>query len=426
MSASSFQADAPSFAPPPAELVEALRAFPLREMRDRRQWCGFRIIPQAGGKLRKTPVMVEMVDRCAKSTDPATWTTFDAALQGLADGAYSAAGYALAGDIVGIDLVGQRWVGGDGRLTAEASAIVARCGSYAEWSISGKGIHILLHGALPGLGRRNDVGGVEMYTTARFFIVTGRQLDDTPKTIADNQGALDWLLAAYLGSESASDAGLPTERPETPEHMASVVSGFSVGSVVSVDSAVSAVSVDDVIAQTLPAKQGQRNGCILRLARGLKFDAKMADRPLADLKPIVRRWHAEALPIIGTKDFDETWADFTHAWPKVRIPLSFKAESWAMGKAKAEPLPAVAGHYDNPTVRLLVGVCWHLASLHQERRFFLSSHGAGALLGVSHDRVLRWLNMLCADRVLKLLERGNQRRANRYRYCHGDAPTEGT
>jgi len=421
MSADLFVPQTPSFLLPAADLVEALSAFPLDEMRQRRQWCGFRIIPQPTGKPRKVPVMVEMVDRCAKSTEPATWATFDAAVRGLADGAYSAAGYALAGDVVGIDLDGQRWVDADGRLSAEANAIVARCGSYAEWSISGNGIHILLHGALPGLGRRNDVGGVEIYTTARFFIVTGRQLDDTPKTIADNQGALDWLLAAYVGSESAAGADLPTETPVTPEHMASGVSGFSVGSVVSVGSAVSAVSVDDVIAQTLPAKQGQRNACILRLARGLKFDAKMADRPFADLKAVVRRWQAQALPVIGTKDFDETWADFTHAWPKARIPLRFKAEVWAMGRAKAEPLPAVAGNYDNPTVRLLFGICWHLASLHLERRFFLSSHSAGALLGLSHDRVLRWLNMLCADGVLKLLERGNQLRANRYRYCHDDA-----
>lgn len=412
MTVSLLQGDAPSFTPPSAELVEVLRAFPLREMRDRRQWCGFRIIPQAGGKPRKTPVMVGMTGRCAKSTDPTTWTTFDAALQGLADGAYSAAGYALAGDIVGIDLDGQRWVDADGRLTAEAVDVVGRCGSYAEWSISGKGIHILLHGTLPRSGRRAGAAGVEIYNVARFFIVTGRQLDGTPGAITENQEAVDWLLAAYLGGEPSPNATRSTETPETPENMASVVSGFSVGSV---------VSVEEVIAQALPTKQGQRNACILRLARGLKFDAKMADRPFADLKPIVRRWHVQALPMIGTKEFDETWADFTHAWPRARVALHFRAAVWAMQQANTEAMPIAAGNYDNPAVRLLVGMCWHLASLHPERRFFLSSHGAGAMLGVSHDRVLRWLNMPCVDGVLTLLERGNRRRANRYRYCADDA-----
>jgi len=130
----------------------------------------------------------------------------------------------------------------------------------------------------------------------------------------------------------------------------------------------------------------------------------------------VRKWHSRALHVIGTKNFDETWADFVRAFQSARHPLRWKAEVWASEQAKAAPPPPRASDCDSEPVKLLVGICWHLASLHRERRFFLSSHSAGTLLGMSHDKALRLLLMLCADGVLQKVEQGNEHRANRYRY----------
>ncbi|HEX2973108.1 MAG TPA: hypothetical protein VHP11_12295 [Tepidisphaeraceae bacterium] len=402
---------------PAPDAMDLLKRFPVEAMRQRSQWCGFQIVPQPGGKKpRKVPVVVPDACRKASNTDSSTWRGFDDAVRGLADGNYTAVGYALAGDVVGIDLDGERWVADDGKLSEEAQAIVKRCGSYAEWSISGRGIHVLMRGRLPAQGRRNDRAGVEIYDTKRFFIVTGRRLDGSPATITENQQAIDWLLSTYSDSQEPTEMTEKAEKAEIPEPTEKAETAEKAEQMASAISAVSAVSVDQIISQTLPVKQGQRNGCILRLARGLRFDAGLAIATYPQLKPVVRRWHAQAFAAIGTKNFDETWADFIRAWSVARVPLNFDAEGWALGKAKAEPPPPQADDYDTEAVRLLVGMCFHLASLHYARRFFLSSHRAGAALGVSHDKALRWLGMLCADSVLERVESGNERRATRYRW----------
>jgi hypothetical protein len=251
-----------------------------------------------------------------------------------------------------------------------------------------------------------------MYSDGRFLIFTGRRLSHSPVAINENRAAVDWLLARFFPDDT------PTEKRETTEKMTSV---FSVTSVFSEHSA---LSVDDVIKRTLPQKRGQRNDCVLKLARGLKFDAGLADRSPASLKPFVREWHRQALPFISTQPFDDSWADFVRALDAAKYPLQWKADEWALAKARSEPPPSIAAEYDTESVRLLVGICWHLASLAKDRHFFLSCHQVGALFGVSHEKAMRWLKMLIADGALALLEPGHQRRANRYRWIAPQLPRE--
>ena len=132
------------------------------ELKERRQWVGCRLVPQRKTKPKKIPVVATDPGKNASSTNPATWSTFAEARAGLAQGHYQAVGYVLAGDVVGIHLDGERWVVGDGELSEEAQTLVDLCSSYAEWSISNKGVHILLHGTLPWSGRRGDKVGVNL------------------------------------------------------------------------------------------------------------------------------------------------------------------------------------------------------------------------------------------------------------------------
>ena len=80
-------------------------------------------------------------------------------------------------------------------------------------------------------------------------------------------------------------------------------------------------------------------------------------------------------------------------------------------------LPAVSTRYDSDAVRLLVGVCAVLGGLRSSHVFFLSSHKAAEYVAdKTPTQILRYLEMLCADEILTLVEKGNQKKANRYKW----------
>jgi len=368
------------------------------ELKSRAQWVGFVI----EGK-KKIPCIADAPERKASSTDRRTWGPFSAAAEGVRGGSFDAVAYVLNADCIGVDL--DRCFRASA-LTEHAAEIVRRCASYAETSISGTGVHVLLKGALPeGRGRR--LRGLEIYDRKRFFITTGNRLPNSPAEIRPNPDAIAWMLSNGVTEKA--------ETTETTEAISLPISAVSAISAVSVTS-----SADDIILKTLPKQAGERNNRLLDLARGLRFNAGMADRSFPELKLIVRRWHDLALPVIGTKEFAETWADFVHAWPKARLPLGdILGSAWR--EALTAPPPPIAADYDLEPVCRLVCLCAALARLSPDKRFFLSSHAAGKLLRVSPPLVHRWLQMLDADGVVKILERGNEHRAARYRWT---APTE--
>ncbi len=79
-------------------------------------------------------------------------------------------GYVFNGNgIVGIDLDG---VMEDGQLTEAAKAMLEELNTYTEVSPSGKGVHCLVYGQMPG-GKGKKVDELEMYDRGRYFTVTG-------------------------------------------------------------------------------------------------------------------------------------------------------------------------------------------------------------------------------------------------------------
>ncbi len=54
--------------------------------------------------------------------------------------------------------------------------------SYQEYSVSGRGVHVVIKGAIPsGLHR----GSIEIYSNERYMLFTGRTLGDIPKPVVD-------------------------------------------------------------------------------------------------------------------------------------------------------------------------------------------------------------------------------------------------
>lgn len=275
----------------------------------------------------------------------------------------------------------------------------------------------------PGIDIRGDSGYILVppsWTKGEYRWLDGRAPWDVPLA------PLPTWLADSLSDGACRDTRRVSERSETSENSEAMngsdvsdVSEVSELSEVSDTAGTGGSEVSDtlerVMQASLPTKPGERNERVLRLARGLRFDCGMGDRPLPELKPIVRKWHTRALPNMTTKGFTETWSDFCHAWPRVRVPLLQDVLGAALSYARAHPVPEGAD-YDEP-VRTLVAVCKILAERWgKDGTFFLGSHNIAARLNIPQPRAYRHLRMLATDELIAVVKTGNEHSATRYRW----------
>ena len=148
----------------------------------------------------------------ASSTNPATWASFEDALWAVKEGYYDYLGFVFNDNgIVGIDLDDAIVHGVTSPLATE---IIHQCSSYTEVSKSGTGIHILVKGDIPFKGK-NNLAGIEMYKTARFFIMTGDVLGY--EYLSSDQEALDEIVAKYFPETRERKSTTVTPRIYNPE-----------------------------------------------------------------------------------------------------------------------------------------------------------------------------------------------------------------
>ena len=149
--------------------------------------------------------MIAHANSQASSTNPNTWTTFDAAKRSVECGNYDYIGFVFNDNgIVGIDI--DDGYDDDGFLSELATDIIGKCGSYTEKSKSGRGFHILIKGDIPFRGKNNRAG-VEIYKVARFFIMTGDTL--LYDKIVENQDAIDYIVQKYFPNTRENEQGKP-------------------------------------------------------------------------------------------------------------------------------------------------------------------------------------------------------------------------
>ena len=149
----------------------------------------------------------------ASSTNPDTWASFEDAVWAVERGYYDYIGFVFNDNgIVGIDLDDAIEYG---ILSPLAREICDICYSYAEVSKSGTGMHIFVKGDIPFKGK-NNLAGVEMYKTARFFIMTGDAYCRTDD-IRYNQEALDSIVNKYFPETRESKNTVVTPRIYNPE-----------------------------------------------------------------------------------------------------------------------------------------------------------------------------------------------------------------
>ena len=139
------------------------------ELKARPQWVLWRAV---GDKPDKVPYSAR-TGRRASSTDLLTWSTFQEALEAYENGEYAGLGFVFssADPFTGIDM--DDCVDADGEIAQWALEIARYFDSYTEISATGTGLHIIVRGEIPN--RRK--GDVEVYSSKRFFTVTGHAVE---------------------------------------------------------------------------------------------------------------------------------------------------------------------------------------------------------------------------------------------------------
>ncbi len=191
-----------------------------QELKDRKQWVCWRLEPDKdGGKPKKMPIN-PITGKGAMSNNPQTWADYRTAFDAYEKYSYTGIGYMFTKDdgYVGVD-VDHCYNPETGEFNEIAKAIIARQPTYAEFSPSGDGVHLYFKGVKPTGGSKNTDTGVEMYESGRYFTVTGRQLDGSPDTVAEDNGALAWIHETYIKKRKKKKSKKKKASPGVPVEM---------------------------------------------------------------------------------------------------------------------------------------------------------------------------------------------------------------
>jgi len=186
-------------------------------LRERRQWVLWRLRHKPGAP-KPTKVPYQPSGALASSTDSGTWNTLDDVRAAYEAGGFDGVGFVFTADdpFVGVDLDGCRDAE-TGELAPWAKAIVGRFETYTEVSPSGRGVHLILTGALPSSGRKE--GPVEVYDEGRYFTITAHPLNGAPVApVVDRQDVLvAWYAETFPSSKKPGRSSPPPPPTAAPQ-----------------------------------------------------------------------------------------------------------------------------------------------------------------------------------------------------------------
>lgn len=191
----------PKLIPPNLEAVP-------EELRQYLQWVVWKAakITKRDGTVKITKVPYNpKTGKPASTNRRGDWGTFDEACEAQIMDGYTGIGFVFTADdpFVGIDL--DNCVDESGSLRSDARRAVDELQSFTEKSPSGKGLHIICKGELPGGGHCDNKAGREMYQEGRFFTITAEVVDGYDIVKAGG-AALNTLYQDWFGQSGSTDA----------------------------------------------------------------------------------------------------------------------------------------------------------------------------------------------------------------------------
>lgn len=293
------------------------------------QWVLWKVVAR-GSAPTKVPYQTSGTE--ASSTDPATWTTFEAARRRFACGGYDGLGFVFAngGGLVGIDLDGCR----DpisGQVAEWAREIIIAFNTYTEVSPSLTGVKLFCRGEWSGSGKKLKLAdearvsqkepGIEIYGHGRYFAVTGKKLAGVSGDVEERQKQIDSLVVQFWPAAAAQPTGAEWRaEPSVIERARSY------------------------LAKLPPAISGQGGhnaafhaACVLVLGFGLHKDAAMH---------LLREWNQLCQPPWTERELEHKVNDATKQpgernylrnakpdnWDKIKVPSYTSAKSHPPGQ----------------------------------------------------------------------------------------------
>lgn len=178
----------------------------LKEM-DR--WVLWKIVGE-----RKSKVPYQFNGQNASTADPNTWSSFQTVFIEYQKGNYDGIGFVFHSDdgLVGVDWDKCRNPN-TGEILPDVQKEIENLGSYAELSPSGTGVHAICRGLIPGEKHRGN--NREIYTSGRYFTMTGDNLQGLPREIKEpNPGSLEVIYAAMVDKKETAPKQSSSHKPE--------------------------------------------------------------------------------------------------------------------------------------------------------------------------------------------------------------------
>ena len=162
------------------ELLKKYEKVP-NQLKQMKRWVCYKVETLENGKKTKRPYNA-LNGSWARVNDDLTWVGFNTAINGCIKYNCDGLGFVLGEGIFGVDLDNHPTETGELEMTPQefntlAGEFLGALNSYAEYSQSGNGIHIICKGTLPAGARRRNC--VEMYDSNRFFAFTGNVINNS-------------------------------------------------------------------------------------------------------------------------------------------------------------------------------------------------------------------------------------------------------
>lgn len=157
------------------------------ELKELHQWVLWKGVLRKG-KISKVPHTISGEN--ASSTNPDTWASFENVMEEYSAGRSDGIGFVFApeGGLVGVDL--DHCFDEKDVIVPQAAEIARVLDSYAERSVSGKGLHVIVGGKLDKAIKKPDI---EIYPHKRYFTMTGHVLEGY-ENLRANQAVLERLV----------------------------------------------------------------------------------------------------------------------------------------------------------------------------------------------------------------------------------------